>query len=134
VFGCEADGAAVCDGEVLGLGACEGEGCNIVHVINSPHYIEECQGFRVVLLTLCLTFSHTETLVSVTLFFFSFYFLPDCHSFSYDYCVPFTISFSSYLFPLNMYSFPCASSYLSISFFSISVSFVTGKGTVVLLM
>ncbi len=58
----EADGEAVCDGELLGLDACEGEGSNIVHVINSPHYIEESLGFGVVLLTLCRTFSHTLSL------------------------------------------------------------------------
>ena len=84
---------------------CEGLGqdvvCLFVHVIHSPHDIEECQGLRVVLLTFSLTFRRTETLVSVTLFFFPFYFLPHCHYFSYDYCVPFTMSFASYLFPLQ---------------------------------
>lgn len=74
MFLCAVDGEAVCDGEVLGLDACEGEGCNIVHVINSPHYIEESQGFGVLLLTHCLTFSHTQTLVSLTLFFPLFFF------------------------------------------------------------
>ena len=59
---------------------CEGLGqdvvCLFVHVIHSPHDIEECQGLRVVLLTVSLTFRRTETLVSVTLFFFPIYFLP----------------------------------------------------------
>ena len=83
---------------------CEGLGqdvvCLFVHVIHSPHDIEECQGLRVVLLTVSLTFRRTETLVSVTLFFFPIYFLPHCHYFSYDDCVPCTMSFASYLFPL----------------------------------
>ena len=71
---------------------CEGQGhdvvCLFVHVIHSPHDIEECQGLRVVLLTVSLTFRRTETLVSVTLFFFPIYFLPSLSPLSLTQLLP----------------------------------------------